>query len=299
MDVDSIMIYDTCIHFTNNTERNPPHWLRWQFKHYSYFYQILHRLKREGFMVEKDPETFKRYPSISKDHWYGKRQELEFEGIKYPNGFEISFFQNVVYENPHGGRYDFRKLEKMPYLIRLQYTKYMGIIINMIKTMDEVKDITKPIGKTAKEKIVIDLSQNFHILPDSDFDLHELDGTKPGVGYGWGNYEYPFKNRDGKLLHNGDFKYFRKHWSGILMRGRIYYRANQQFWVIVNDTEIELAYYNELFDPTPEDLKLRRKAPDRAPEEYRKRRKAIDESKDMELIAELRRRGLKVRVGTV
>ena len=80
------------------------------------------------------------------------------------------------------------------------------------------------------------------------------------------------------------------------MRGKIYYRANQQFWVIVNDTEIKLAYPKGLFDATPDDFRLRRKAPDRTPEEYKKRRKAIDETKNTELIAELRRRGLKVRV---
>ena len=83
------------------------------------------------------------------------------------------------------------------------------------------------------------------------------------------------------------------------MQGRIYYRANQQFWVIINDTEIELAYYNELFDPTPDDLQLRRKAPDRTPEEYKKRRKAIGETNNIELIRELRRRGLKVNVKSI
>ena len=79
------------------------------------------------------------------------------------------------------------------------------------------------------------------------------------------------------------------------MRGRIYYRANQQFWVIVNEHDIELANYKDLFDPTPDDFAKRRKAPDRAPKEYKERRTVIDNIKTKEMIAELRRRGLKVK----
>ncbi len=299
MDIDTMRICDTSLYFKNNTDRSPHGWGHRQYRHYSYFYKILHRLQREGFTLEKDPDTLKNFPSISKDHWYGKRGELEVYGKKYPNGFKIEFFQNVICENQNGGKYDFQKLQKMPYLIRLQYIKYMGIVIDMLESLVKVEDITKPMGRTAEEKILIDLSLDFHMLPSLDFNLHELDGTKPGVGYGWGNYEYHFEDRDGKPLRNGDFKCFRQHWSGVLMQGRIYYRANQQFWVIINDTEIELAYYNELFDPTPDDLQLRRKAPDRTPEEYKKRKKAIAETNNIELIRELRRRGLKVNVKSI
>ena len=298
--LDEYMINDTRLSFINNTDRGRDvkrGWFDKKFLHHSYFYKILHRLEREGFSVEQDPETRIKYKIIAKDYWYGRRRDLEFVARKYPNGFEIEFFQNVVHENSHGGRYDFDKLKKMPYLIRLQYTRYMGIVVDMLKSLVEVKDKTKPIGRTAEEKIVIDLSCNFHFLPDKDFDIHELDGTDPGEGFGWGGYPRTTKDRDGKLVKNGDIKYFR-HWqSGYLMRGTVYYRANQQFWAITDDCNVELVQHaNMLFDPTPEDFKQRKKAPDRAPEEYKKRRTAIDDTKNKELIAELRRRGLKVKV---
>lgn len=298
MDFDTFSIYDTKINYHNNTDRETQgNWLylRRKFKHYGYFYQILHRLEREGFSLEQDPEVAERHKRIAKHYWYGRRRDLEFVARKYPNGFEIEFFQNVVHENSHDGRYDFDKLKKMPYLIRLQYTKYMRVVVDTLKSLVDVKDITKPVAKSAEEKILIDLSRDFHLLPDKDFDLRRLDGTKPGIGYGYGNYEYPFEDRDGKPLLNGDVKYFRQYRSGRLMRGRIYYRANQQFWVIVNEHDIELANYKDLFDPTPEDFAKRRKAPDRTPKEYKERRTAIDDTKSKELIAELRRRGLKVK----
>ena len=300
MDVDTFSIYDTRLRYTNETDRGIDAirgWLRKKFQHYGYFYRILHRLGREGFAVEQDPETRARYKKIAKDHWYGRRGDLEFVAKKYPNGFEIEFFQNVIHKNQNGGRYDFDKLEKMPYLIRLQYTKYMRIVVDMLKYFVEVKDITKPVGKTAEEKIVIDLSCNFRMLPDKDFDIHILDGTDPGEGYGWGGYPGVTKDRDGKDVKNGDVKYFRQWYTGRLMRGRVYYRANQQFWAITDKNNVELVQSaRELFDPTPEDFRQPRKAPDRAPDDYKKRRAAIDETKNGELIAELRRRGLKVRI---
>lgn len=296
--LDEYNINDTRLSFKNNTDRGrgiKRGRLGKKFLHYSYFYKILHRLEREGFAVEQDPDTRARYKILAKDHWYGRRSDLEFVAAKYPNGFEIVFFQNVVHKNPHGGRYDFHKLEKMPYLIRLQYIKYMGIVVDTLKSLIEVEDKTRPVGKTAEERIVIDLSCNFWMLPNKDFDIHKLDGTDPGEGYGWGGYPGPTKDRDGKLIKNGDIKYFRSSWNGYLMRGRVYYRANQQFWAITDQNNVELVQHaNMMFDPTPEDFAQRRKAPDRMPEEIKDRKSEINKTKSKELIAELRRRGLKV-----
>ena len=298
--LDEYYINDTRLSFINNTDRGRDvkrGWLEKKFLHYSYFYKILHRLEREGFAVEQDPDTRARYKNIAKDYWYGRRRDLEFVAKKYPNGFEIEFFQNVIHKNPHGGRYDFDKLEKMPYLIRLQYTKYMGIVVETLKSLVEVKDITKPVGKTAEEKIVIDLSCSFWMLPDKNFNIHKLDGTDPGEGYGWRGYPGATKDRDGKPVKNGDVKYFRHWWSGYLMRGRVYYRANQQFWAITDQNNVELVQHaNMMFDPTPEDFAQRRKAPNRMPEEYVNHKSEINKAKSKELIAELQRRGLKVNI---
>ena len=296
---DTYYISDTDLRYTNNTDRGIPScgWRKKKFKHYGYFYRILHMLEDEGFTVEKDPETLEKYPRISKNHWHAKRGDLEVNARKFPNGFEIEFYQDMVHKNPHGGRYDFDKLEKMPYLIRLQYQKYMGRVVRTLKSLADVEDVTKPVGRTAEEKIYFDLAYGFRMLPKGGFDIHDLDGTDPGEGYGWGGYPGETKDRDGKPVKNGDIKYFR-HWrSGRLMRGRVYYRANQQWWAITDKYNIELVQHaNIMFDATPEDLAIRRKAKDRAPEEYKKRREAIEDTKTKELIAELKRRGVKVRI---
>lgn len=81
-------------------------------------------LAADGFNVQRDPDVDK---IIRKDYYIGKFHDLEFEAKKYPNGFEIGFFQNVVYENPNGGRYDFDKFSKMPRMISVKRVAAFGL----------------------------------------------------------------------------------------------------------------------------------------------------------------------------
>jgi len=287
MGIDTIRIYDTTISFINETDRGAKKdWLKYKFRHYGYFYRIMNMLAAEGFNVRQDPNVDK---IIRRDYWIGKRGDLEFNAEKYPNGFKVQFFQNAVHENRNGGRYDFNKLEKMPYLIRLQYQKYMNRLVKLLESLVDVENRTTPHMKSAEDQIKTDLVYNWHRYNSMDFDLHDLDGKPPE------NITYYTRDKNGKEIKNGDMKYFRNHWNGYLMRGRVYYRANMHWWAIINDREIMLTDNSDLFDDFPSGEPVRM-APDRTPEAYRKRRKAIDETNNMELIAELKRRGLKVRI---
>lgn len=283
--IDSFRITDTRIRFETSEERKP-HRFRNQYRHYSYFYQILHMLADEGFKVEKDPETLKYYKIISRDHWHGRRGDLEFYAHKFPAGFEITFFQNVNFENPHGGKYDFDKLEKMPYLIRLQYTLYMQKIIKKLNTLTEVKDTTTPPAKTAEEKVKIDLAFNWHFFPDANFDL-QTDVRKPESYYGL--------DKNKKQIHNGDLKYFRDYWSGYIKRGRVYYRANMQYWAIINSREAVVVNGYDLFEDFPVG-EPRRKAPDRTPQSYKRLLEKRERAKGdaIDLIERLKNHGVKV-----
>lgn len=283
--VNSFSIHDTTISYVNNTERAPKGiWHKHKFLHYGYFYQLINMLGAEGFDVRKDPDVDE---IIRNDHWIGKRGDLEFHAEKYPNGFKIEFFQNVVYENRNGGRYDFDKFQKMPYMIRLHYQKYMNQLIRLLKYLVDVEDKTTRSPKLAEEWIKCRYAEEWHHeQKDVNFDLRSLDGqTQP---------PYNGVDRDKKQLHNGDIKYFR-HQNGYLYRGRIYHNINNMWWVIMDKyTVINIAAF-DLFDLAPDD-KRGRQAKARVPEEYKNRVNAIHESKTKELAAELRRRGLKVSV---
>jgi len=287
MSRDSYSIYDTTISFINETDRGAKKdWLKHKFRHYGYFYRIMNMLAAEGFNVRQDPDVDK---IIRIDHWIGKRGDLEFNAEKYPAGFKVQFFQNVVYENRNGGRYDFDKLEKMPYMIRLQYQKYMNRLVKLLESLVDAENKTTPHMKSAEDQIKTDLVYNWHFYNSMDFDLHDLDGKTPE------NISYYTRDKNGKEIRNGDMKYFRNHWNGYLMRGRVYYRANMHWWAIINDREIMLTENSDLFDDFPSGEPARI-APDRTPESYKKHMKELEGTKTKELVAELRRRGLKVSV---
>lgn len=279
-------IYDTTISFENKTERSPKGaWHKHKFRHYSYFYQLLNMLDTEGFNVQNDPEVDKL---IRKNYWIGKRGDLEFYAEKYPNGFKIQFFQNVVYENQNGGRYDFDKFRKMPYMIQLQYRKYMNQLIRLLKGITDVKDVTSRSPKLAEEWIKCRYVEEwYHEQKDTNFDLHSLDGQTPPESYNG-------LDRDKKQLHNGEIKYFRNH-NGYLFRGRVYHNCNNMWWVIVDKFTVTNIANFELFDLGPEE-KRGRLARARIPAAYLEKKKAIEQSKTKELAAELRRRGLKVKI---
>lgn len=277
-------IHDTTISFINRTDRAPDGiQYKYKYRHYGYFYQLINMLGAEGFSVQKDPDVEE---IIRNDYWIGKRGDLEFLAEKYPNGFKIEFFQNVVYVNPNGGRYDFDKFQKMPYMIRLRYKKYMNQLIRLLKSLDDVQDATSRSPKLAEEWIKCRYAEEWHHKQkDTNFDLRSLDGqTQPN---------YNGLDRDKKQLHNGEIKYFR-HYNGYLFRGRIYHNCNNMWWVIVDKYTVKNVASFELFDLGPND-KRGRLASLRIPPEYLAKKKTIEQSTTKELAAELRRRGLKVK----
>lgn len=285
-DINKFRVTGTKLSYENVTDRSVNNWRGRQFEHYCYFYQILHMLEAEGFMMLKDPEVSRQFKLISKNYWYGKRGELEFTARKYPNGFEIEFFQNVIFDNPNGGRYDFDKLAKMPHLIRLQYMVYMRKIIEKLKTLTEVKETTVPRAKNAVDKIKIDLVYNWRLFSDMNFDLTTMN-HEPESYYG--------KDRDGKIIHNGDLKYFRQRRNGYISRGRVYYRANMQWWAVINEREAVIVNNSDLFDDFPSGEPARM-APDRTPEDFKKLQQKRERRKAaaVKLIEELERRGVRI-----
>lgn len=282
MNKDSYFIHDTQITFCNNTDRRTRYEIRTHYKHYGLLHRVLNMLRDEGFAIENDPNVER---IIRKDYFRGRRGDLEVKAHRFPAGFEIVFFQNLVIVNPNGGEYDFNKFQKMPYLIRLRFMKYRDKIIALLKSLEDLEDKTKAAPRLAEEWIKARYAEEWHHeQKDTNFLLSDLDGqTQP---------TYNGRDRDDKTLHNGDIKYFR-HYNGHLYRGRVYHNINNMWWVILNKYEVRNIAAFELFDLSPEDYRGRQKKP-QIPKEYQERRKAIEEAKTKELLNELRRRGVKV-----
>lgn len=253
---------------------------RWDgsLPHYKLFTDTMHELGQLGFYVEKDKNVSEL---IRKDYYYGKYHDLEFRAKRYPNGFEITFFQNINIVNSNGGYYDFDKFEKMPYLQKLIFKK---IIYKLSIFFDKhgIKNDTEPFLKTSEEKIKYDFMKSYHHKQsDMNFNLSDLNGT---TVEGYNN-----KDRDKKIIYNGETKYFRDY-NGYLVRGTVYHNIGNMWWAIINKDK----YYNvanfELFDLTKND-KRGRLARIRIPQSYLDRKAKLSEASIKELMNELRRRG--------
>ena len=112
----NVVIYDTT--FTVNRGELPYKWEIQGNEHYENFKSALRFLGSIGFYVSEDKDVKREYPTLSAQHRIGRYADLKFKAEWHQNDFKVTFFQDIYHENPHGGFYDFNKLEKMPYLIK-------------------------------------------------------------------------------------------------------------------------------------------------------------------------------------
>jgi hypothetical protein len=122
-----------------------------------------------------------------------------------------------------------------------------------------------------------------------DFNLSEYDGLNSTMDQSCCSYDsYKYFDRDKKMLHNGELKYFRDN-NGYLCRGRIYHRLNMMFWIVINDSKTTVKADYELFDLMDSDQRCR-VARKNTPKEYTDKVEFLSELSVKELERELRKR---------
>lgn len=185
--------------------------------------KIRRLIKRNGFTFHMDPMIVKKFPSLKKMHYCGDCKKLEFiyeinigEGLR--NRIVIEFFQNINFENPHGGRYDFSKYHKMPYLMKQAFKNIRNKIAKLLSA-NNLFDSTKYKVEYAVDDIMINKREL------QDFQRRTL--TVPES-----------KDGDGNPIVEGDLRYF--YYNGILHRGIIYHHINNMWYVVVD----KYKYYN-------------------------------------------------------
>jgi hypothetical protein len=100
------------------------------------FKGVIRKLKQRGFTVGKDPRIEREHKILSRWHreatYQTKQGTLYISMHFFPRGVEFKAWQNVNHVNPHGGKYDFDKLAKMPYLIRMACLKFQSVAVDYI-----------------------------------------------------------------------------------------------------------------------------------------------------------------------
>lgn len=276
----------TSFTLVNDTGERHDRWAdRKKWTHFIILHRLINFMRSRGWTIENDKETHK---CIREDYWIGKKKDLEFRLHRYPRGFAFDFYQNLVYENRHGGRYDFDRYKKMPYLIKLLFlneTRHMKAFLEGL----EIKNLTdrSPVDyKTAEDKIKLDYVESCHRAQKTmdEFSLSDLDGIT--------SQHSNSTDRDKKTIYNGQIKYFR-HWNGRLMRGKVYHNINNMWWVIINKKEYKNIASFDLFDPTEEDYKMRRDKKGNPPKAIAEKMQHLKNATTKELLKELKNRGYK------
>lgn len=140
----------------------------------------------------------------------------------------FEFFQNVAnVENPAGGRYDFEKRQRMPYLIGLRFEWARRKMFAFLESIGGRANPAKMTSPVADPLGYFNESWSSHYGPGSRDDT------------GWPSFEHrksigfgrSAMDRDGQVIATGGL-YWHRLDNGRLVKGRAYPQANGQ-WLIV------------------------------------------------------------------
>lgn len=185
-------------------------------------------LAKLGFDVGKDPRIERHFPILSSTHNAGRHGDLQFVSEVYPAGCKFEFFQELVYENSNGGRYDFDKLTKMPYLVRLRWQHTINALREYLigRGFEEIIKIRSPNP---------DPLAYFNSSWDGEYEIkrgiHRFARGPDGWPLDKELASWGRKDATGVILNHGDVRYFRDR-KGHLMRGRVYGGINGM-WMVV------------------------------------------------------------------
>ena len=258
------------------------------YTHYGIWKGLLNYLKQCGFKIKVPDNIKKHHKCLTPSHRYGYIEssgyKLEFKTSIFPVGFELDFFQNHNIINKNGGQYDFDKHQLMPYLCKKMCELYIKKISNFLqKNYNTTTNIIDKRKLTSYEKIVLhfqtssftrnkitSLNEVSSFMSNYDNDCNSLDKNKNKLVCGEVKYTYGY--------------------NGRLIKGTVYHNINNMWWLIPNASE----YYNkasfELFDITPEILKVRRNKRYRIPESYKKKTESLKKLSLKDLECEIKRR---------
>jgi hypothetical protein len=199
------------------------------------FDSIMLHLRERLFRLRPDPKVDK---VIRNDHLIGYRRDLRVYA-EYGKGVSgVEFYQEIVKENRHGGRYDFDKFNKMPKRIQWFFRIEKELLTKLLLSLG-LENNTHPTLKTHTARQIVEhhIRTCGHMPPGAD----PFGDWYPYHGYG------NELDRDNRTIQPGQVKYFYDY-NGNLKRGTVYKNLNNMWWVVVSEREYNNVASFNLFD---------------------------------------------------
>lgn len=215
------------------------------------FRRLVEHLRGRGFAMDRDPHTAKNYALIADWHYLGRKGDLEVNAKTSGRTAKVEFFQSLNIENPNGGRYDSKKLGRMPRAMRLQCIVEMANVISFLETLG-YKVADKDLGPGPRLLAVLRQAEEKREANLTPLERYNARAWPDQRRAAWHTPEelgpsYNRTDRDGRLLCNGDVRYF-YNWDRRLMRGVVYTNINGMWSVCAADgSSIGHVSCNELF----------------------------------------------------
>ena len=224
------------------------------------FARIVQTLHRIGWTVGPWDRA-NHYKAIAQNHRTCRKGDLQAELSVSGRSIELKMWQDVTpSENRNGGRYDFDKEARMPYVLRLEMERtrrrireylcnvFSGYVFDSGTRLHNAK----PLQFTASEKVAIRYAESCHFN-----------------GVDWAGYlernhgmTYNRKSGDGVMLDHGQRVWFFDG-KGRACEGTALHNINSMWWVITGRYDYRNLACFELFAKPPENLRIKRNAKQR------------------------------------
>ena len=220
-----------------------------QFKR-QVFKRVIQCLNRIGWTVGPWDKT-EHYQCIALSHRTCHKGDLEGELSVSGRHIEFKMWQNVAnVENPNGGRHDFYKEKRMPYVLRLEMERTRRRIREYLLNVFTGYEFDPPhnpemglMGLTALEKAAHDRRTSGHYKPELDRAEISMSGNAVAA--------------DGGIIEHGA-RVWARDYKGRIITGTAYYSLNSNWQIVTGRYGLEYHHTGDIFTRQPEGLRVKR-----------------------------------------
>jgi len=206
---------------------------------------LIRVMRERGWSVREDPRVKQHYASLNPNHRLAAKGPLRASIETAGRTAEIRIWSvNAVQNNQNGRRYDFDKLDRMPFLDKKRFELEKIALLSWLQfhCNASVTDKNRK-GLTADQSIAQDYAESWHSDKDLGRPICQSDCNR--------------KSADGALIEHGQIVWFAGY-DGRIRRGQAFYNINNMWWVKVSRNEHRNIACFEIFTHAPEDLRRKR-----------------------------------------